>query len=397
MPPHPAAAAAQAVPPDSLVAWFDRAWGFADTTFFDSATVANRFTEENRLRLRRQAATLGSIDELASLLSAFLGQAGFSHAGAFTPRDLDYWVLGAFAPRARIPLATWHIGAMFAPAPGGWIVRAVLEGGPAAAAGLRRGDVIVRANGAPFHPFDSFATGRAARLLVRRGGRTFGALAIPRFQGPLESFRMATLASIRHLELDGHRVGVVHMWCCVNLEMRAALQTALLDSLADCEGVVLDLRDGYGGVSSAFADLLTRDPDEDLTVTVIGRHGPLPPPPRHDTPPHPWYRGPLVAIVNEGTRSAKEILAFDLQRSGRATLVGTRTAGAVCALAFAYADAAHRLIVEVPVGELRLNGERVEGVGVPPDRVVPWPLESNLDGDPQLDAALEALRGRLGR
>ncbi|MBK9206168.1 MAG: hypothetical protein IPL73_27910 [Candidatus Obscuribacter sp.] len=43
------------------------------------------------------------------------------------------------------------------------------------------------------------------------------------------------------------------------------------------------------------------------------------------------YDKPLVVLINEGSRSGKEIIAYALQKSKRAVLVGTNTAGYVVA------------------------------------------------------------------
>jgi carboxyl-terminal processing protease len=81
------------------------------------------------------------------------------------------------------------------------------------------------------------------------------------------------------------------------------------------------------------------------------------------------------------------MVARALQRSGRATLVGERTAGAVLGgSAFLLDDGA---ILYLAVRDVLVDGERLEGVGVQPDRIVPDDLRYAAGRDRQRDAAIE--------
>jgi Peptidase family S41 len=75
------------------------------------------------------------------------------------------------------------------------------------------------------------------------------------------------------------------------------------------------------------------------------------------------WRKPLFLLINAGTRSAKEVVAFSLKRHSIATLVGERTAGAVVSgTVYWLAD---RSILALPVDEGLIDGERLEGKGQP--------------------------------
>ena len=76
------------------------------------------------------------------------------------------------------------------------------------------------------------------------------------------------------------------------------------------------------------------------------------------------YAKPLVVIIDKGSRSAKEVLAYILKKSGRATLVGERTGGNVLGtFPFWIGDWA---ILEIPMIDVIVDGVRLEGVGVEP-------------------------------
>ena len=96
-------------------------------------------------------------------------------------------------------------------------------------------------------------------------------------------------------------------------------------------------------------------------------------------------------LVNGGTRSGKEILAYGMKSRGYGEVVGTRTAGAVLAgRAFILSD---NTLLLLAVADVLVDGKRLEGEGVTPTANVPMPLEYSAGRDPQLERALELLAG----
>jgi carboxyl-terminal processing protease len=131
-------------------------------------------------------------------------------------------------------------------------------------------------------------------------------------------------------------------------------------------------------------------------VTATNRSGPVRLPPPDSVQAHAFYPGPMVVLVDEGTRSGKEALAFQFKKSGRARLVGTTTAGAFRGAQF-YADREEGYILAVALTAVKLDGVDLEGVGVSPDVRVERSLDVPGSGDPQLERALEEIRPLLGR
>lgn len=80
---------------------------------------------------------------------------------------------------------------------------------------------------------------------------------------------------------------------------------------------------------------------------------------------------PVVVLTGSTSFSAAEWMAFSLQRLGRATVIGERTAGGAHPVTRVPVD--DRFMLQVPFGEIRdpVNGQDFEGVGVSPDLVVP--------------------------
>ena len=95
-----------------------------------------------------------------------------------------------------------------------------------------------------------------------------------------------------------------------------------------------------------------------------------------------------MALINEGTRSAKEFLSYQLKTSHRATLVGTRTAGAF--LGAEFVDIGDDGMLELAGVGLKLNGIPLENNGVMPDLVAPA-KDTYTEQDAQLAQAKQTL------
>jgi carboxyl-terminal processing protease len=94
-------------------------------------------------------------------------------------------------------------------------------------------------------------------------------------------------------------------------------------------------------------------------------------------------------LVNKGSRSGKEILAYGFKKYGIGKVVGTKTAGAVVGGSPFLLEDGNLLYLAVV--DVLVDGERLEGKGVIPDIEVPSPLEYAQGKDPQLEKAVEVL------
>jgi hypothetical protein len=80
---------------------------------------------------------------------------------------------------------------------------------------------------------------------------------------------------------------------------------------------------------------------------------------------------PVVVLTGSTSFSSAEWMAFSLQRLGRATVIGERTAGGAHPVTSVPID--DRFMLQTPFGQIRdpVNGQDFEGVGVSPDIAVP--------------------------
>jgi carboxyl-terminal processing protease len=102
------------------------------------------------------------------------------------------------------------------------------------------------------------------------------------------------------------------------------------------------------------------------------------------------WRKPVAMLINGGTRSGKEVLAYGFKKYRLGELIGTRTEGAVlAATAFLIGSGLLLLAVE----DVRVDGEHLEGVGVTPTIEVQTEAASAGSDDPQLSRAVAVLSG----
>lgn len=373
---------------DAVVRAFDKSWAAAREHVYP-AKLSERFDDASYRRLREKAATATSLDAFADDFNAFLDTLGRSHTRFVVANDPDYaFFHSLFGTHSVDRPAGWHLGAQLLRGKEGWLVRAVLDGGPAQKAGLRRGDLLLEADGKPFHPTRSLRGRRSVRVLFRRGEKSEEALLPVVAKNPHRSFVDATRASARVIARSAKKIGYVHLWTGTDDENLKAFHEAVATATRGVDALVLDLRDGFGGAWWPYLDDFFADSSKYFAATFVDRSGAK----REVRAPveshRHWYRGPLVVLVNEGTRSGKEALAQFFRTSGRATLVGTRTAGAVCSGRMFFAETDLGYLLYLSAGGVSIDGEDLEGKGVEPHRTVAYPLDNAHDSDPQLEAAL---------
>jgi carboxyl-terminal processing protease len=222
---------------------------------------------------------------------------------------------------------------------------------------------------------------RVRRVVVRRA-RLNGELT-PTFQSLPSQFAEFESKRLR----DG--VGYIRF----NLFVAPVLDKfcAALRSMKDAPGVVIDLRGNRGGLlgliygmgglletrTTSFGIMRTRAGPLDLVVF----------------PQKNVYRGRLALLIDAETQSAGEIFAVGLQESGRAVVVGERSAGAT--LPSAAKELPTGAIFQYAFADFITPAGSLEGRGVTPDLTVKVNRRQLLAGrDAQLEAALGTFQTR---
>lgn len=276
-------------------------------------------------------------------------------------------------------------------------VVAPMPGSPAATAGLRAGDVILKADG---HDLTGMSQSDAIDLI--RG--PVGSKVQLSIQRKEETQPIAVAVAREKIEVPEVKYQLLpdsHVaWIQVTIfgdkttaELDAALKQAKQDK---AKGIVLDLRNNGGGWVSAAQQMIGRFVPASKGVALYESFRP------NDTQlsgqpiqggGESTFQIPLVVLVNGGTASAAEIVTGALQDYGRAKVVGTKTFGKGSVQRIHdFNDGSSARITFAHW--LTPKKHEIQGHGITPDVNVPMPEHPAAGSDPQLDRAVkEVLKG----
>jgi carboxyl-terminal processing protease len=285
----------------------------------------------------------------------------------------------------------------------GIMVLRTLAESPAARAGIRSGDMIVRIDNRPVEldveaAIDQMRgpAGTTVTLSLRRPGATdIFDLALSRDHVEVHSVARAAL------EPGYGYLRIASFTDTTPADVERAIGDFVDEQRAPLKGLVIDLRNNPGGVLEAAVEVADSFLERGVIVTADGRS------PearfRMDATPGDLLRGArLVVLVNGGSASAAEILAGALRDQKRATLVGRRTYGkgsvqTVIPLANGRALKLTTSYYSTPSGAV-INERgiepdvRVDGVEEPPAELDDGNGASLLQRDREVRLALQTLK-----
>ena len=374
---------------------FDAVWEAVRDRFYDPNFNGVDWKALRGEYLPRVVAARSSATQ-AGIISEMLSRLNASHTELLTPQEPRYYrLLNLFAEGHLSDLVERRfvdgrvrytgIGVFLTRIDGKTFVKGVWAGFPAEQAGLRVGDEILSAGGKPFGAIDSFAgkAGQAVKLRIQSSpdaGSARDVTVIPAQIEPNEAFLTAQTNSFRIERRDGMKIGYLHIWSYAGEVYHALLvEMVTAGPLKNADALIVDLREGLGGARPKYLNLFNRNVP---VLRMIGRDGSV----------RNWdrqWRKPAALLVNEGTTSGKEAFAYGFKKHRIGTIVGTRTAGAV--LAGSVFPMPGDNLLYLAVADVTVDGERLEGVGVTPDVVVPFDLPYCGGKDPQLERAIELL------
>lgn len=384
---------------------FEQVWQTVNDNFYDPKFNGVDWQAVGE-KYKHKAAQAQSQQQLADVINQMLSELRTSHTHFYTQNEPAYYqLLGIFQPGSKdfqqqikkiFPKGKIEYsgtGTFTKEVNGQIFVKAILDASPAAQAGLKVGDRLLNVDGSPYQPIRSFAgkAGQKVMLLIQRSPNPNSQKEItitPQMLDATTMFLKAQQASTQVIERQGKKIGYVHIWSYAGDKYQQQLELDLIyGRLKDADGLVLDLREGWGGASPNYLNIYTA---KGPNVTMIPRDG------KHNTANYQWKK-PVVMVVNEGSRSGKEILAFGFQQYSIGPVVGSKTPGAVVGGSpFLMQDGS---LLYLAVADVFVNGKRLEGKGVIPDISVPFSLEYAQGADPQKERAikvvLEAVNGKV--
>ncbi|MBC7224270.1 MAG: S41 family peptidase, partial [Anaerolineae bacterium] len=265
----------------------------------------------------------------------------------------------------------------------------VFEGQPAAEAGLRRGDLILKVDDTVIENMNVMEAvalirgpeGTSVRLLVQRGEEEPFEVTLVRRKIAIPTVRTRVIE--RTVDGRDYVIGYIHLTefhAAVPRQFGTALRT-LLSYQPD--GLILDLRGNPGGYLHVAVEVASHFVGEGTIVTERRKEGA----PRVFTAiPGGLATNPdlpLAVLVNMASASASEIVAGAVQDSGRGVLVGEKTFGkGSVQVAYTLDDGSELRITTARW--FTPSGRAIHGEGLEPD----IPVEEAEEA--QVDAPLEA-------
>jgi C-terminal processing protease CtpA/Prc len=309
-----------------------------------------------------------------------------------------------------------------------WMFLDVHEGGPAQAAGIEPGDLLMALNGHEIRPpvQPMFRMGEAIKIGVRkRDGSLFpGTLPIP---SPKSKQRPMSIPRAISFSRLGDGIGLLKATMfpgAVGIDVAGDITNAM-EELRDCTRLIIDLRGNTGGGIGGLRLMSYLTPHKvpvgySLTKHRAERGYDKEKLPRFGRIPSrktalPWlvlryvfvdksivvvteglgpqkFHGRVVILVNQHTTSAGEMIAAFAKENNLATILGTTTAGRL--LSGGVFKVGHGYVLGLPIATyLTWKGVLLEGRGVVPHTAVELPSEAlRKCRDPQMEEAVDTVK-----
>lgn len=246
---------------------------------------------------------------------------------------------------------------------GRWIITGVAPGGPAAQAGLQRGDELVRIGGEEARGLTLAEMrvrlfgepGSSVNVTVRRGGRT---MTVPLTRA------IVSFPIVEHRMLPD-RVAYVRVFSFLP-DGAYQIRTAVTALAAERpRGLIVDLREAGEDAGRQYVDAMSIFFPTDTVVAQIVTRDPAPA--LRKTWGSPALAGlPTAVLAGQGTWGAGELAAAALKEHAGARLVGQRTSGEVSVFVTStLRDGSLAVVVEGHI--LSGKGLRLHGRGLKPD------------------------------
>ena len=311
-----------------------------------------------------QAAIKGMVEELGDPYTSYV--------------DAEAYQLSTSSLEGKFEGIGAHVGIR----DGQLMIIAPIAGSPAAEAGIKAGDIILKVDGLPTAEMSLAEAvlhirgpgGTPVRLLILHQGENEPVeIEIIRAEIKLTSVNFEMREDIAYIR-------ITHFSERTDEELLPVLEDMAEEAAT---GIVLDLRSNPGGLLSAVVDVAGRFLKEGVVVSVVDNQG-------QQTSLSAEAGGittelPMVVLTDNYSASGSEVLAGALQDYARATVAGRVTYGK------GSVNTLHRLqdgsgLYLTTARWLTPNGRLIEGEGIAPD----YPLE--LEGEAAIQWAIDYLK-----
>ena len=338
--------------------------------------IQRNYVEEVDPKLLFDGAMTGMFESLGDPYSAFLPESEMTSLTDTTQGNFGGVGMHVFKPAARPDGRPSFLE-----------VAAPIEDTPAWRAGIMPGDQIILINGEPTDVISSDEAvsrlrgvpGTDVEIMIRRDETIEFPVTLTR--------AIIEVPTVRHAMIDN--IGYLNLLTFTPMTVERSVDAIQEFQSRGYRGVVLDLRNNYGGlldsavaIANLFADgrivTSTRSRINSQNRDYIARSRAMVP-----------MDIPIIVLINRGSASASEIVAGALKDWGRAFLVGERTFGkGSVQQVFPLENSGFRITT---ARYYTPSGADIDSVGIPPDREVRLPEFSEADA-PQANILINSGR-----
>lgn len=316
------------------------------------------------------------------VMNKALNEFGFSHIVLFSPQ----------AASARTNRSMVGLGVRIQPEEKGLRIALVFPGTPADEAGMQPGDLIIMGDGKPVKTTADLAgeEGSTVVVTVVRDGKN------KEFKITRRKFSTDIPETIKWIDKDTAMVTIPTF----DLGYKRDPVSEIMNEASKAKNLILDLRGNGGGLvlnlqhlakyfldsseaigtfinrrlASRFAEETGKNGADPVAVAGWASDKDRLRPPLGNTK----FTGKIAVLIDGGTGSASEILAAALKELKGATLIGTKSAGAV--LASTMMPIKHQFLLQFPLMDyVTIKGRRLEGNPLVPDKAATSPKVGEED------------------
>src|SRR5438876_5356518 len=140
---------------DGFARRFEQVWKAVGQMFYDPAMNGVDWTAVGE-KYRQEAAAAPNPTAFKNVVNRMLAELHASHLGYFTEDDFEFYLLRSLFASGEPPRKMDHIGITGSVENGAFAVKAILDGSPAAQAGIRFEDRLTDERGAPISTAGTF-------------------------------------------------------------------------------------------------------------------------------------------------------------------------------------------------------------------------------------------------
>lgn len=343
--------------------------------------LGNKYTKLEMLQNTIEEQFLWEVDEEAqmdAIYKATVDALGDKYSSYMTKEEYEEWsdyVTGTFT----------GIGIAFTEDDkGNFVINRVMEGGPAEAAGLKAGDILLKVDGKTYDDSNKMAmhmrgeAGTSVKVTYKRDGKTKTVEMIR-----AEVTELSVYSSV--LKEGKDKYGYIQI-TTFEAETAKQFETELSDlEHKGVKGLIIDLRNNPGGMVDQCVDVADMLLPEGMITYTEDKNGEKE---TYNSDEH-CTKLNYVVLINENSASASEIVAAAVKDNEGGKLVGETTFGKGIIQGTMSFDDESAMTLTI-MQYFSPDGTKIHKKGVAPDYVVKLPEDAKTDK--QLEKAIDLLK-----